>query len=71
MKAQYKGFDIDVNRQKSVGGYTMLYYSVFRKDDLWELTSGCSEFEDNIKEVMKDMKKLVDDYLNNSQHYED
>lgn len=47
MTAKYRGYKIDVKRAKALGGWSQLYYSVFRRDGL-ECTSGfcdCAETE--------------------------
>jgi hypothetical protein len=71
MKLEYKGFDIEVNKEKSVGGDEFLYYSAFRKNDDWELTSGSVAASNSVREWVNDMKKLVDEYLENPEEYED
>jgi hypothetical protein len=71
MKLEYKGFDIDVYKDSSVGGDDLLYYSAFRKSDLWELTSGSVADSNSVREWVNDMKKLVDEYLESPEDYED
>lgn len=47
MTLRHRGYKIDVNREKSLGGWSQLYYSIFRRDGL-ECTSGfcdCNETE--------------------------
>jgi hypothetical protein len=70
MKFDYKGFEIDVERRKSVAGDTLLYYSAFRKGDLYELESGFSETGE-VDEWADNLKNMVDDYLENPQNYDE
>ncbi len=71
MKVNYKGFEIDVHRDKCLAGYSLVYYSAFRESDRWELFSGFYDTSDSIREVIKDMKAKIDDYLENPSDYED
>ncbi len=41
MIAHYKGFEIDVRREKSVIDNSMIYWGIFRKSDGMEMHSGC------------------------------
>ncbi len=69
MKVNYRGFEIDVHRDKCLAGYSMVYHSVFRKSDGWELDSGFYDTSDTVREVIKDMKSTVDDYIKNPSNY--
>lgn len=71
MLVEYKGFDLEVTREKCLGGWNMLYYSIFRKSDLWELASGFWDTKDSIKEGIKSCKSIVEDYLKNPEDYEE
>lgn len=68
MKINYKGCEIEVIREKCLGGWNQLFYSVF--DDDFEVTSGYSESEDTVKEFANDLKHIVDDYRENPEDYE-
>jgi hypothetical protein len=63
MKVLYKGFNIDVAKSKSMAGYKLTYYSIFRKSDGWELTSGYSDDNDTVRTWIKMMKGRVDGFL--------
>jgi hypothetical protein len=69
MKVEYKGFDVDARRDRSMGGETLLYYSVFRKKDGYEVTSGFSYGTDPIPTFIKYLKDMVDDFIENPQDY--
>jgi hypothetical protein len=42
VKVEYRGFTIDVTKEKCLAGYKLTYFSVFRKSDGYEMTSGFS-----------------------------
>lgn len=67
MKTIYKDCEIEVTRDKCLGGWDMLFYSVF--DDGFEVTSEFSESSDTVREFIKDLKRLVDDYRENPEDY--
>jgi hypothetical protein len=71
VKEQYKGFEINVEREKCLAGYSMLYYSIFHISDGWELTSGFEDSAETVQEKIEHMKEIVDNYLENPQDYED
>jgi hypothetical protein len=71
MKSIYRGFEIEVKREKCLAGYPMIYYSIFRISDGWELTSGFYDTEDTVRSFLKDMKATVDDYYENPAEYEE
>ena len=68
MKTVYKGCEIEVTRDKCLGGWDMLFYSGF--DDGYEVTSGFSESSDTVRDFIKDLKGLVDDYREHPEDYE-
>lgn len=67
MKTTYKGCDIEVTRDKCLGGWEMLFYSVF--DDGFEITSGFSESSETVREFINGLKEVVDDYRENPEEY--
>jgi hypothetical protein len=70
MKLDYKGFEIEIDKRKSVAGDELLYYSAFRISDQFELDSGYSE-TGIVNEWIENLKNMVDDYLENPEQYED
>lgn len=66
MKVTYRGYEIDAHRAKSLGGDTLLYYSVFRQVDLYECTSGYSDDADTIQTWIQTLKKRVDEEIADS-----
>lgn len=63
MKVEYRGFDIDCSRERCLAGYKLLYYSVFRQSDGYELTSGYTEGSDLVRDYVRYMKNRVDGFL--------
>lgn len=68
MKGKYKGCDIEVTRDKCLGGWDMLFYSIF--DDGFEVTSGFSDSSDKVRDFYSDMKEVVDDYKLHPEEYD-
>lgn len=69
MKVTYKGFEVDAHKEKSMGGDLLLYYSVFRVADGYEVTSGFSYGNDRVPTFVKFLKSTVDDFLEDPQAY--
>jgi hypothetical protein len=63
MKVEYKGFDIDVAKEECLAGYKLTYFSVFRKSDGWELTSGYSDDNDTVRTWIGMLKTRVDGFI--------
>lgn len=70
MLIEYKGFKLKAEREKCMAGYNMVYYSAYRISDGWELCCRFSDSADTVREFIKDLKSIVDDYLENPQEYE-
>lgn len=60
MTTIHKGHEITVTREKSMAGYDMLFYAVFRVSDGYECTSGFSDSSETIKEFTGIMKERID-----------
>lgn len=70
MKVKYRGFEIDVRREKILAGYDMVYRDVFRIKDGWQFWGDFSDDKDTIREHIKSMKIKIDDYFENPTDYE-
>lgn len=70
MKVNYKGFEIDVRREKCMAGYDMVYRDVIRIEDGYLLWGDFSDDADMIREHIKDVKFQIDEYLKNPEQYE-
>ena len=60
MKAEHRGYEIDVRRAKCMGGWSMLYYSIFRLSDGYECISGCTEDSSPVRTYVGYMKERID-----------
>lgn len=60
MAEEYRGHEIEVSREPCMGGWPMLYYSIFRASDGYECTSGFTEDQSSVKEYMGYMKERID-----------
>jgi len=62
MKTLYPGFELEAKREECMGGYVMVYYSIVRASDGWELDSGFSDDIDTLRTHMASLKRKVDDF---------
>lgn len=70
MKTTYKSCEIEVTREKCLGGWEQVNFSVFDTlDNGYEVASGYSDSEDTVRSFIKDMKHLVDDYRDNPKDF--
>lgn len=60
MKLVYKGHEIDVHREKCLGGYTLLYYSIFRVSDGYECLSSFEDSAEKVRDMVGYLKERVD-----------
>jgi hypothetical protein len=60
MKTIYRGHEIDVKRERCLAGYALLYYSVFRVGDWYEVTSGYEDSAETVRDMVGHMKARVD-----------
>jgi len=63
MKVVYKGFEISAEREKSMGGDVLLYYSIFRLSDGYEVESNFTYGSDKIRDFIGYLKGHVDEFL--------
>lgn len=68
---KYKGFTIEVWREECLGGWDMIYYSIWRDRDGWEFDCGFYDSSDTLKEFAEDCKIAVDDYYEHPEDYEE
>lgn len=71
MKADYKGFEINVEREKCLGGWSMLYYTVMRKSDGYFLIDSFEDSEERVRDQVSFLKGVVDRYLIDPSEFED
>ena len=70
MKVTYKGFIIDVKRDWAIGGWENIYYSAYRISDGWCLEESFTNSAEMVKDLIEEMKELVDLYLENPKDYD-
>lgn len=63
MKTIYKGHEIEVKREKCLGGWSELYTSVFRLSDGLECVCTCEDSAENIVDQIGYMKERIDEEL--------
>jgi hypothetical protein len=60
MKTIYRGCSIDVHREKSLGGWSEVYWSLFSPNS-YEITSGFGG--GTVREMVREMKETADLFL--------
>ena len=69
-KTLYKGFEINISRERSLGGDMYWYYHIIEPNGVFIVESfTCSD--DPYETMLEDMKFIVDDYIENPEDYED
>lgn len=63
MNVSYKGHKLTVTKEKSLGGYNLLYYSIFRESDGYECMSGFENTVDTVRTLVKAFKERIDNEL--------
>ena len=72
MKVTYRNCEIECTREKALSGDKLLFFSVFdinAHDPGFEITSGYTEGKDTVRDYIKYMKEIVDDYIKNPDNY--
>lgn len=60
MKVLYRGYEITVTKEKSLGGWTQTYYSIFRESDGYECLCDFEETSDTVQQSINHMKDRID-----------
>ena len=63
MKAVYRGHEIEVKRDRCLGGWQMLYYSIFRLSDGFECMSGFEDSAEKSQDKIAQLKERIDNKL--------
>jgi hypothetical protein len=66
MVSYYKGYTLEVNREKCMAGYNLLYYNITRDSDGY---MPVDSFEDSNEKVRDKLKQLIQRI--NNEHLED
>lgn len=65
MKTQYKGYEIDVSREPSLGGCSMIYYTITRMSDGYECLCSFEDSSETVRDKIKHLKERI-----NNEHEE-
>jgi len=60
MKVIYRGFEIDVRRERALGGWDNLYFSIIRLSDGYILEDSFTTGEDTVRDYIGYMKERID-----------
>lgn len=72
MEIEYRGFKIIVNREKAMGGWSSIYYSIVRISDEWFMDDGFSvEDSTPLKDFADGLKTRVNEYYEHPELYEE
>lgn len=63
MKIKYNGYEVDVKREDCLGGWSQLYYSVYRLSDGLCVIDSFEDSEETVRDMMGYMKGRVDDFI--------
>lgn len=69
IRTSYRGFDIEVSRERAMGGWENLYYSVFRERDGRCMEESFTEGEDSEEDFVGYMKERVDRWCDQPEQY--
>ena len=69
MKINYKNYEIECIKDKSLSGDILLFYSIFTKDG-FEIDSGFTYEECSVRSYINSLKKTVDNYIEHPEDYE-
>ena len=71
MKSIYRGHEIEVTRDRCLGGWQQMYYSIFRVSDGYECLSGFEDSAETVRDKMKQLKERVDAELKEADPWEE
>lgn len=60
MKTSYRGYEINVSRERAMGGWDNLYYSIYRESDQREMVSNFTTGSDTVRDYVRYMKERID-----------
>ena len=63
MRVEYKGFEINVTKEKCLGGWEMLYFNVYRISDGLCVEDSFTEGEETVRGMVGYMKDRVDEFI--------
>lgn len=57
---KYKGYTIEAYREKCMGGWPTLYYSIIRDEDGFECVSDFEDSKEKVRDKIKQLKSRID-----------
>ena len=63
MKVKYRGYEIEVKRERCLGGWSELYTTIYRLSDGLECVCYCEDSAEKVVDQVRYMKKRIDDEL--------
>lgn len=63
MKTIHREHEITVTREQALGGWTQIYYSIFRASDGYECASGFCDCSETVHEFTEHLKARIDSEL--------
>jgi len=60
VKQVYRGHEIDVRRERSLGGDMLLYFSIYRESDGYECECDFTTGDDTVRDYMRYMRERID-----------
>lgn len=63
MKCSYRGYEINVDREECLAGYSLLYFSVYREADGLEIICDYEDSAEKVHDMTKFMKNRVDQFI--------
>lgn len=60
MRQNYRGHEIDVRRERSLGGDVLLYYTIVRVSDQYVPVESFTTGSDTVRDYVRYMKKRID-----------
>lgn len=63
MKVEYRGYELEAHRSKCLGGWSQLYYTIYRISDGYECVSSFEDSGETVRSKIKQLKERVDNEL--------
>ena len=63
MNSSYRGYEINVTREKCLGGWSMIYFSITRESDGREFVASFEDSEEKVRDKVKQLHERVDNEL--------
>lgn len=60
MKVSYRGYEIEAKRERCMGGWDLLYYSIYRECDGYECYCSFEDSSETVRDKIKQLKERVD-----------